>query len=325
MESNKMKAAYRKEYGPPESLKIKELEIPKVKENEILIKVHAATVNRTDCAVLRGSPYIMRLFTGLLKPRLPITGTDFAGEVEAVGNKVSSFKVGNRVFGFNDSGSASHAQYMKISADKAISLIPEKLSYEEAAASLEGAHYAYNFIKKVKVKEGEKILINGATGAIGSALVQFSKYYGAYVTAVGNSKNIELMKSLGADKVIDYQTADFTEDNQKYKYIFDAVGKSSFTKCRNLLETDGVYISSELGSLGENLFLALVTKISSGKKVIFPTPTDIKASINFIKKLVNEDKFKAVIDREYPLDKIIEAFTYTADGQKTGNVILKVN
>jgi NADPH:quinone reductase-like Zn-dependent oxidoreductase len=320
-----MKAAYRKEYGPPESLKIKELEIPKVKENEILIKVHAATVNRTDCAVLSGSPYIMRLFTGLLKPKLPITGTDFAGKVEAVGNKVSSFKVGNRVFGFNDNGLASHAQYMTISADKAISLIPEKLSYEEAAASLEGAHYAYNFIKKVKIKEGEKILINGATGAIGSALLQFSKYYGAYVTAVGNSKNIELMKSLGADKVIDYQTADFTEDNQKYKYIFDAVGKSSFAKCRNLLETDGVYISSELGSLGENLFLALVTKIRSGKKVIFPTPTDIKASINFIKKLVNEDKFKAVIDREYPLDKIIEAFTYTADGQKTGNVILKIN
>jgi NADPH:quinone reductase-like Zn-dependent oxidoreductase len=324
MESNKMKAAYRKEYGPPESLKIKEIEIPKPKENEILIKVHAATVNRTDCAVLSGSPYIMRLFTGLLKPKLPITGTDFAGEVEAVGSKVSSFKVGNRVFGFNDNGSASHAQYMTISADKAISLIPEKLSYEEAAASLEGAHYAYNFIKKVQVKEGEKILINGATGAIGSALLQFSKYHGAYVTAVGNSKNIELMKSLGADKVIDYQTEDFTEDNQKYKCIFDAVGKSSFAKCRNLLEADGVYISSELGRLGENLFLALVTKLSSGKKVIFPTPTDIKASIDFIKKLIEEDKFKAVIDREYPLDKISEAFTYTAGGQKTGNVILKI-
>ena len=154
--------------------------------------------------------------------------TDFAGKVEAIGNKVSSFKVDNRVFGFNDTGLASHAQYMTISEDKDISLIPEKLSYEEAAASLEGSHYAYNFIKKVKVKEGEKILINGATGAIGSALLQFSKYYGAYVTAVGNSKNIELMKSLGADKVIDYQTEDFTEDNQKHKYIFDAVGKSSF-------------------------------------------------------------------------------------------------
>ncbi|TDO73396.1 NADPH:quinone reductase-like Zn-dependent oxidoreductase [Halanaerobium saccharolyticum] len=325
MGSNKMKAAYRKKYGPPDSLKIKELEIPKVKENEILIKVHAATVNRTDCAVLSGSPYIMRLFTGLLKPKLPITGTDFAGKVEAIGNKVSSFKVDNRVFGFNDTGLASHAQYMTISEDKDISLIPEKLSYEEAAASLEGAHYAYNFIKKVKVKKGDKILINGATGAIGSALLQFSKYYGAYVTAVGNSKNIKLMKSLGADNVIDYQTEAFTEDNQKYKYIFDAVGKSSFAKCKNLLETDGVYISSELGRLGENFLLALITKISSGKKVIFPVPTDIKASIDFIKKLIEEDKFKAVIDRKYLLEEISEAFNYTAGGQKTGNVLLKIN
>jgi NADPH:quinone reductase-like Zn-dependent oxidoreductase len=204
-------------------------------------------------------------------------------------------------------------------------LIPEKYSYEEAAASLEGAHYAYNFIEKVKVNKGDKILINGATGAIGSALLQFSKYYGAYVTAVGNSKNIELMKNLGADKVIDYQKDDFTEDNQKYKYIFDAVGKSSFAKCKHLLETDGIYISSELGGLGQNLFLALITKVSSGKKVIFPVPTDIKASIDFIKKLIEEDKFKAVIDREYSLAKIEKAYNYTASGQKTGNVILKIN
>lgn len=325
MESNKMKAAYRKEYGAPESLKIKELEIPKIKGNELLIKVHAATVNRTDCAVLSGSPYIMRIFTGLLKPKLSITGTDFAGEIKAVGNKVDSFKVGDRVFGFNDSGLASHAQYMKISADKALSLIPEKSSYEEAAASLEGVHYAYNFIKKVEINEGDKVLINGATGAIGSALVQLAKYNDAYVTAVGNSKNIELMKSLGADQVIDYQTEDFTEDKLKYQYIFDAVGKSSFAKCKNILKSDGVYISSELGSLGENLFLALITKISSGKKVIFPVPSDIKGSIEFIKKLIEEDTFKAVIDRKYPLEKISEAFTYTAGGQKTGNVILKIN
>ena len=325
MGTNKMKAAYRNEYGPPSTLKIKKIEIPSPKENEILIKVHAATVNRTDCAVLTGSPYIMRLFTGLLKPNLPVTGTDFAGQVESLGENVSSFKVGDRVFGFNDNGLASHAQYLTISADKAVSLIPEKSSYEEAAASLEGAHYAYNFIKKVKVNKGDKILINGATGAIGSALLQFSKYYGAYVTAVGNSKNIELMKTLGADKVIDYQRDDFTKDNQKYKYIFDAVGKSSFAKCKRLLETDGVYISSELGSLGQNLILALVTKISSGKKVIFPVPTDIKATINFVKKLIEEDKFRAVIDRKYSLDKILEAFNYTAGGQKTGNVILKIN
>lgn len=325
MNTKKMKAAYRKEYGPPESLRIKELEIPKIKENELLIKVHAATVNRTDCAVLTGRPHIMRLFTGLLKPKLPVTGTDFAGEIESVGNKVGSFKVGDRVFGFIDNGLASHAQYMTIAADKAVSSIPENSSYEEAAASLEGAHYAYNFIKKVKIKEGEKVLINGATGAIGSALLQFSKYYGAYVTAVANTKNIELMKSLGADKVIDYQTEDFTKDKQKYKYIFDAVGKSSFAKCKNILEADGVYISSELGKLGENLLLALITKMSSGKKVIFPVPSDIKASIDFIKKLIAEDNFKAVIDRKYPLEKIDEAFSYTASGEKTGNVILKIN
>ena len=185
-----------------------------------------------------------------------------------------------------------------------------------------------NFIKKVKIKSGQKILVNGATGAIGSAAVQLLKYFGADVTAVCNTKNIELVKSLGASRVIDYTKEDFTKDNQKYDFVFDTVGKSSFFKCRRLLQPGGVYISSDLGYMAQNIFLPLITPIIKpmigNKKTVFPMPTDIKGSIRLIKKLTEEGKFKAVIDRKYPLEHIVEAYKYVETGQKTGNVVITV-
>ena len=319
-----MKAIVCTKYGPPDVLQLKEVEKPTPKDNEVQIRIHATTVNRTDCAILRAKPFIMRFFIGLFKPKKPILGTEFAGKIESVGKNVSSFKVGDKVFGFHDTGLESHAQYMTIFENSALTTIPDNTTYEQAAASVEGAHYAYNVIDKVNLKSGQKILVNGATGGIGSAAVQFLKYFGAKVTAVCNTKNIELVKSLGADRIIDYTKEDFTKDDQKYNFIFDAVGKSSFGKCKPLLQTDGVYISSELGFMAQNIFFALIKPIIGNKKVIFPIPTDCKRSLLFIKKLIEEEKFKTVIDKKYPLEQIAEAYRYVEKGQKTGNVVITV-
>ena len=317
-----MKAATYEKYGSPSVLTIQKIAKPVIKENEILIRVYATTVNRTDCAMLRAKPFIMRFFTGLLKPKNKILGTDFAGKIEAVGKSVISFKVGERVFGLDDSGLSSHSEYMTISADKALATIPAKFSYEAAAASLEGAHYAYNFINKVKIKPGQNVLVNGATGAIGSAAVQLLNYYGVNITAVCNTKNLELVKSLGAQRVIDYTVEDFTKITEKFSFIFDAVGKSTFSKCKPLLEPDGIYISSELGPMVQNPFLALITPLLGGKKVIFPIPHDCKQSVNMIRKLIEEGAFKAVIDKTFPLENIADAYLYVEKGEKTGNVII---
>jgi len=318
-----MKASIYTQYGSPEVLQIKEVDKPSPGDNELLVRVHSATVNRTDCAMLRAKPFIMRFFMGLRKPRNPILGTDFAGEVEAIGKKITSYKVGDKVFGFDDGGVSSHALYMTIAESKAIALMPT-ISYEQAAASLEGAHYAYNFINKVDLKKGQKVLVNGASGAIGSAAVQLAVYFGAMVTAVCKTENFELMKSLGATSLIDYTREDFTKSNNKYHYVFDTVGKSTFSKCKPVLVPDGVYISSELGPGGENVYLPLLTKMRGGKKVKFPIPLDKPASVLLIKRLIEEGKFNAVIDRKYPLEQIAEAFRYVETGEKIGNVVLTI-
>lgn len=318
-----MKAAIRRKYGSLENIKVETVEKPNVKDHEVLIKLHATTVNRTDCAIVTATPFVMRFFIGLLKPKLPILGTDFAGTITAIGKNVKSFNVNDKVFGFNDLGSSSQAEYMVIPENEAMALIPNNTTYEQAAASLEGAHYAYNFINKVKLNTDQRILINGATGAIGSALLQILKYHNIYVTAVCDTKNLELIKNFGADKIHDYTKQDFTQDPDKYDFVFDAVGKSTFGKCKPLLKQGGAYISSELGPNMENLYLALFTKIFGDKKVIFPIPLDIKASIRFIKELLEKGKYKPVIDeRKYNIETITEAYKYVASGQKTGNVVI---
>ena len=213
---------------------------------------------------------------------------------------------------------------MIISEDKSFERMPENLTFEQAAASIEGAHYAYNMINKVNLEKGQKVLVNGATGAIGSAAVQFLKYYGAVITAVCKGKDTDLIKSLGADRVIDYTKEDFTKEDKTYSYIFDTVGKSSFGKCKHLLQTAGIYISSELGFLAQNLFFAIFKPFTGAKKVVFPVPLDCKRSIILIKELISKGEFKAVIDKKYPLDKIVDAYNYVEKGQKIGNVVITV-
>jgi NADPH:quinone reductase-like Zn-dependent oxidoreductase len=319
-----MKAVIYAEYGPPEVVKLIEVEKPIPKENELLIKVYATTVNRTDCGFRSANYFITRLISGLFRPKNKILGNEFAGEIEAIGNKVTSFNLGDKVFGYNDSKFGAHAEYMTIAENEAITTMPVNLTFEEAAPITEGGHYALCDIRAAKIKNGQNILINGASGAIGSAAVQLAKYFGAKVTAVCSTKNIELLKSLGADVVIDYTRHDFTKTNQTFDFVFDAVGKSSFGQCKQLLTKNGIYISTELGKNSENIFLALISLVIPGKKVLFPIPTITIEDVILLKELVETGRYKPVIDRRYTLEQIVEAYKYVETGEKTGNVVLSI-
>ena len=319
-----MKAIIYTQYGPPEVVRLTEVEKPVPKDNEVLIKVRAATVNRTDCGFRSAEYFIVRFFSGIFRPNNKILGNEFAGDIEAMGKDVKSFRIGDKVFGYNDTKFGAHAEYMVMAEDDSITTMPENLTYDEAAPITEGAHYALCDIRAAKIHSGQKILINGATGAIGSAAVQIVKYLGAEVTAVCDTKNVELVKSLGADVVIDYTKEDFTNINHTFDVVFDAVGKSSFRKCKPLLEKGGIYMSTELGNMSQNPFLAIITPLFGDKKVLFPLPTINKEDVVFLKELVETGNYKPVIDRSYPLEQIVEAYRYVESGKKTGNVVLNV-
>lgn len=319
-----MKAVVYSRYGPPEVAQLREVAKPVPKADEILVKVYASTVNRTDSGFRSAEYVISRFWTGLFRPKYPILGSEFAGMVEEVGERVTTFQVGDSVFGFNDQTCGGHGEYLTIAAEDAITHMPQNLDFAESAALTEGAHYALVDIRAAKVKPGQHVLVNGATGAIGSAAVQLLKHFGAIVTAVCGTQNVDLVRSLGADIVVDYQAQDFTQTKDRYDFIFDAVGKSSFGQCKPLLKPKGIYISTELGKNGENIFLALFTPLFRGKRLLFPLPTISKEDVEFLKDLAEKGKFKPVIDRTYRLDEIVEAYTYVETGQKVGNVILKV-
>jgi len=320
-----MKAVVYRKYGPPDVLSIEDVEKPVPKNNEIVVKVSASTVNRTDCAQLRAKPFIMRFVTGLFKPKRQILGTTFAGEITTIGSSVKDYKIGDRVFGFNDDGLSSYAEYIAIATNKAIAKTPDKISDAQAAACSEGAHYAINFINKVEINHGTRVLLNGGTGAIGSAAIQLLKNDGAIVTATCGTKHLALIKSLGANDVIDYQTEDFTKINETFDFVCDAVGKSTFSKCKHLLKPKGIYISSELGPMAQNIFYALFTPLFFKKKVIFPIPTDINGSIKKIKLLLKQDEYQPLIDKTYSIEEISEAFKYVETGEKIGNVVITIS
>jgi NADPH:quinone reductase-like Zn-dependent oxidoreductase len=321
-----LKAAVYKKYGPPEVVQVKEIEKPVPKDNEVLIRVHATTVNRTDCGFRSANYFVSRFWSGLFRPNNQVLGNEFAGKIEAIGKTVTTFNPGDRVFGYDDARFGAHAEYMVLAEKDAITTMPENLSYEEAAPITEGAHYALSYIRAIKLNKhkGMQMLIYGATGAIGSAAVQLCKYYGAEVTAVCNTKNLELVRSLGADEVIDYTRQDFTKTGKNFDVVFDAVGKSSFGKCKPLLKKKGIYMSTELGRMSQNPFLALFTPLLGGKKVLFPLPTISKEDVVFLKDLVEKKHFKPVIDRTYFLEEIVEAHKYVETGQKTGNVVINI-
>ena len=319
-----MKAAINTKYGLPEVVKVLEIEKPVPGHNEVLIKVYASTVNRTDCGFRSADYFISRFWSGLISPRYKTLGCEFSGEIEAVGENVTSWKIGDRIVGFNDKRFGGHAEYMTLNENETFTKIPHNFSFHEVAPLFEGAHYALCDIRAAKVKNGQNVLVNGATGAIGSAAVQLLKYFGANVTAVCNTENMELVKSLGADRLIDYTKEDFITTEQVFDFIFDAVGKSSFGRCKPLLKKGGVYISTELGKNAENIFLALITPLFCRKKVFFPIPFIDREVVEFLKELAENGHYKPVIDRTYALEQIVEAYRYVETGQKTGNVVIKM-
>jgi len=250
-----MKAAIHKVYGPPEVVTIQDVPIPEIGEDEVLIRVHYSTVNRTDCGFRSAEYFISRFFSGLLKPKQQILGNEFSGQIVSIGSLVTKFKIGDRVFGYNDQKFGTHAEFMSMSANSTLALIPESISFAEAAPTLEGGHYAWCDILAAKVKPGQQVLVYGASGAIGSAAVQLLSYLNAKVIAVCGAENIEIVKKLGAIQVIDYKTTDYTTLGVQFDFVFDAVGKTSFGKCKPVLTKDGVYISTELGKNGQNILV----------------------------------------------------------------------
>jgi NADPH:quinone reductase-like Zn-dependent oxidoreductase len=322
-----MKAAVHTSYGPADVVRIAEVDKPTPKDNEVLVKVHATTVNRTDCGFRAAKPFISRFFTGLFRPRATILGNEFAGQIEAVGAGVTSFKVGDRVFGFTGSRFGAHAQYLAMPEDGSLARMPASLTYEQAAPSTEGSIYALTQIRTARIQRGQAVLVNGATGAIGSAAVQLLKSLGANVTAVCGTEHVELVRGLGADRVIDYTAEDFTKDEQTYEVVQDAVGKSSFFRCRRLLKPGGIYLSSDAGPLNQNLVLVLITPlfgVFGGKKVLFRVPRHDQEMVRYFKELIESGQFKPLIDRRYPLDQIVEAYRYVETGKKIGNVVISV-
>jgi NADPH:quinone reductase-like Zn-dependent oxidoreductase len=305
-------------------VRIEEVDKPTAKDNELLVKVQATTVNRTDCGYRGGKPFLIRFFSGLARPKVAVLGTEFAGVVEAIGSEVTSFRVGDRVCGYCEGTFGAHAEYMTIRATRLIAVIPMDSTFEEAAPSTEGSHYALSFLRTAKVESGQDVLINGATGAIGSAAVQIAKSLGLKVTAVCGTEQVALVESLGADRVIDYLTEDFTRDQQRYDLVLDAVGKSSFRRCRRLLKPGGIYMSSDVGLLWHGPILALITPLFRGRKVMFTLPRRDPEGVKYLKGLIESGEFEPVIDRRYPLERIVEAYRYVETGQKIGNVVITV-
>lgn len=320
-----MKAIYHNKYGSADVLHFQELPVPIPIKQQVLIKVYASTINRTDCGFLSGKPYLVRLFSGLFTPKSKVLGNEFSGEIVSIGKQVDKFNIGDKVFGYNDAQFGAHSEYILMNQNEAIATIPNNIAYDEAAAICEGAHYALCDIKAAKISQGQIVLVIGATGAIGSAAVQLLKHYGATVYAVCGTQHLNTVKLLGADYVIDYMQEDFTQLKVEFDFIFDAVGKSSFSISKKLLKPDGIYISTELGDKNQNPFLAIWTYFFKGKKLLFPIPTIKQDDVLFFKMLIEKGEFKPLIDSKYPFHQFIKAFKYVQSGQKIGNVILQVS
>jgi NADPH:quinone reductase-like Zn-dependent oxidoreductase len=317
-----MRAVVHDRYGPPEVLRLEEVERPVPKDDEVLIRIHATTVNRTDAGLRSADIFVSRFVTGLLRPKRRILGTEFAGAVEAAGAAVAEFQVGDHVFGIKPWTFGAHAEFICMRESATLARKPANMTFEEAAAICDGAILALGCLRPTNLRTGQKILIYGAAGSIGSAGVQLAKYFDAHVTAVCPTKNFELMRTLGADQVLDYTQEDFTKNGVTYDVIFDAVGKLTFSRCRGSLKRAGFYLATD-GF--QNIPLAVLTRIG-GRRVVFPIPPRYrKEDVVFLKELIEAGQYRAVIDRSYPMEQVIEATRYVETGQKTGNVVLTVS
>ena len=319
-----MRAIVHDTYGPPEVLRLAELPKPSPAPGEVRVRVRAATVNRTDTAFRSADYAINRLFSGLFRPKRPVLGSEYAGTVDAVGSGVTNLAVGDRVFGLNPDHFGAHAEYVCVGERSPIATMPEGTTFEEAAAVLDGLMLGANMMRQVSFDSPKHILVHGASGSIGSAALQLAKIRGAQVTATGNPGSLALLRSLGADVVLDYTKEDFLQTSETYDAIIDSVGKISFSACRHLLTPKGLYVSSELGAYWQNPFLALAAPLMLGRKVGFPIPSITQDDVLAYRELLASGRYRAVIDRTYPFEDFLEATRYVETGQKTGNVVLRV-
>jgi NADPH:quinone reductase-like Zn-dependent oxidoreductase len=318
-----MRAVVHDRYGPPDVLRLEVVERPVPRDDQILVRIHATTVNRTDCGMRSADLFITRFFTGFRRPKRRTLGMEFAGGVEAVGAAVTEFKVGDRVFGVT--GSGANAEFVCVRESGPVAPKPNGMTFEEAAAVCDGASLALACLRKVELRPGRSILIYGASGSVGTAGVQLAKYFGADVTAVCNTKNLALARSLGADQVVDYTQEDFTKNGKTYDVIFDAVGKHSFRRCRRSLKPGGTYVETDLGFMWHVPLLILLTRWFGDKRVKVGITRFSKKDVLFLKELIEAGKYRAVIDRRYPLEEVVEATKYVETQHKTGNVVLTVN
>jgi NADPH:quinone reductase-like Zn-dependent oxidoreductase len=317
-----MRAVVHDEYGPPDVMRVEDVERPSPAEDEVLIRVHATTVNRTDCHRRAAKPFFWRFFSGLLRPKRRILGNEMAGEVAAVGGAVTEFSVGDAVFGTTGPRLGGHAEYVCRRASGLIAHKPAGLSFEDAAAIPDGALSALTCLRRAGVKPGGKLVVYGASGSIGTAGVQLARHLGADVTAVCNTKNLELVRSLGADRVIDYTREDFRRNGETYDVVFDAVGKLTFSSCKHSLKPGGIYIATD--GL-RNFPLGLWTSRFGDKKVSLPLPDSKQEDIVFLTELIESGRYRPVVDRRYPLEQVVDAMRYVETEQKVGNVVITVN
>ena len=322
-----MRAIRAAKYGGPDVLEIQEAAKPSPKDNEVLIRIESTVAAFSDCAFRKGKPFISRLFSGLIKPRL-IPGDVFSGVVEWAGKAVTQFKAGDEVYGSSGSVMGTNAEYIALSEDEAIAAKPKNMTFDEAAAISEGALTALPFLRdNGKIKKGQKVLINGASGGVGVSAVQLAKYFGADVTAVCGPRNIELVKSLGADHAIDHTKADFTASGEQYDIIFDAVAKSSFSRCKRVLSAEGIYLTT-VPSAG--IMVSMLFSTSSKRKAVFAAtglrkPSEKRKDLNQLNTLIEAGKLKAVIGRTFPLERMADAHRYVETGHKRGNAAIKVS
>lgn len=328
-----MRAVVYDRYGDPGVLRLDEVEQPVPRDDEVLIRIHATTVNRTDCGIRGGQNFITRLgysvvttgspFKALRHPKQRILGTELAGDVAAVGRAVTKFAVSDHVFGVNAGAFGAQAEFLCMRESAPLAQMPGGMSFEDAAAVCDGAILALGCLRKVGLRAGQRILIYGASGSIGTAGVQLAKALDAHVTAVCSTRNVELVRSLGADEVIDYTREDFTRNGESYDVIFDAVGKHSFRRCRGSLKPGGVYISTDGW---ENLFWIVWTARVGDRRVMTDVPPHYRQQdIVFLAELIEAGKYRAVIDRCYPMEQVVEATRYVETERKTGNVVLMVS
>jgi NADPH:quinone reductase-like Zn-dependent oxidoreductase len=321
-----MRAVVHDRYGPPEVQRLEDVEQPVPKDDEVRIKVHVTSVTRSDCALRAAEPFFSRAITGFVRPKQRILGSEFSGEIDAVGATVSEFRVGDRVFGINPWRLGAHAEFLCMPAKASVTAMPAGMTFEDAGAVCDGATLALNALRPARLRNGRSILIFGASGAIGTAAVQLSSSFGATITAVCTTKNFELVRSLGADDVIDYTQEDFTKNGQTYDVILDAVGQvghQSFTSCIGSLKRGGMYIPTDgLRNLAMNLWPG---RIRGRRLVMVIPPRFTKQDVVFLRQLIEAGNYRAVIDRRYALEQVVEATRYVETKQKTGNVVLTVS